>query len=81
MPRPRKQDKPAISAKEIYAAIDTTVLFNAVQSIIGQGGALMFGQTRDNSKLIITVYLDGDQDKEYCDDAKSAVDFLSQYQV
>lgn len=81
MPRPKKRELPAVSATDIFNSCDSTVVLNAIGSVLSQGGAVMLGQTRDNSKLILTVYLDGEQDKEYCDDVKQVVDFLGQYQV
>jgi hypothetical protein len=81
VPRIKKRDASGITASELFLSIDSVVLFNAVRQILSQGGAVMLGQTRDNSKLILTVYLDGEQDKEYCEDVQSVIDFLGQYQV
>lgn len=81
MPRIKKSSSPDVSASEIYSSVDAQLLSTAIQRILEQGGAVMLGQTRDNSKLIVTVYLDGEQDKEYCDSVKDVVEFIGQYQV
>lgn len=81
MPRIPRKNVPAITAAEIYKTADHTVISSAFLAILSQGGAVMIGQTRDNAKLILTVYLDGEQDKEYCDDVQQVVAFLGQYQV
>lgn len=81
MPRIKKRDASAITASELFHSLDSVVLFNATRAILGQGGAVMIGQTRDQSKLILTVYLDGEQDKEYCEDVQDVINFLGQYQV
>lgn len=76
---PRKKSE--TSAAMIWQEADPTVVGGAVAQILSQGGAAMFGQTRDNAKLIVTVYLDGDQEKEYCEDAKELEAFLGAYRV
>lgn len=81
MPRAKRPKETSITAAEVFAAVDGTVFANSVVNILKQGGAVMLGQTRDNAKLIVTVYLDGDQDKEYCEDAQEAIGFLAAYQV
>ncbi len=81
MPRIKKRDASDLTATEIFSEVDTTVLNNALRQILSQGGAVMLGQTRDQSKLILTVYLDGEQDKEYCESVKDVIEFLGQYQV
>lgn len=81
MPRIKKRDDSGVTARDIYLGIDTTLMINVLTRVLSEGGAVMFGQTRDNSKLIVTVYLDGEQDKEYCEDIKAAEAFLAQYQV
>lgn len=81
MPRVKKPQLPTTTADAIFDAVDKTVLYNAIAVILKQGGAIMLGQTRDNAKLIATVYLDGEQDKEYCDDARDVEQFIGQYQI
>ena len=81
MPRIKKRDASDITASELFHSLDSVVLYNATKAILSQGGAVMIGQTRDQSKLILTVYLDGEQDKEYCDDVQDVINFLGQYQV
>lgn len=81
MPRVKRQKVNDVTAAEIYKLLDITILSNSIASILSQGGAIMLGQTRDNSKLIVTVYLDGDNDKEYCEDVQQVIEFLGQYQV
>lgn len=73
--------KAETTAREIYEQSDALVITRAVSAVLSQGGAVMFGQTRDQEKLIVTVYLDGDQDKEYCDDPKDLEEFLGAYQI
>jgi hypothetical protein len=81
VPRIKKRDASSITASELFHSLDSVVLYNATKAILGQGGAVMIGQTRDQSKLILTVYLDGEQDKEYCEDVQDVINFLGQYQV
>lgn len=81
VPRVRKQLPSETNAAEIFQAIETTALVDAIANVLRQGGAVMLGQTRDNAKLITTVYLDGDQDKEYCEDAAEALKFFAEYRV
>lgn len=81
MPRVKRPKESTVSAADVLAAVDSTTLANSVTNIIRQGGAVMLGQTRDNTKLIVTVYLDGDSEKEYCEDVQEAVSFLASYQV
>lgn len=81
MPRVRKQLPPEGNASDIFQSIDSVALLDAIANILRQGGAVMLGQTRDNAKLITTVYLDGDQDKEYCEDAAEALKFFAEYRV
>lgn len=81
VPKRTKRESPTTTAADVLAATDSTTLANSVVNILKQGGAVMLGQTRDNSKLIITVYLDGESDKEYCEDVQEAISFLASYQV
>lgn len=81
MPRIPRKTQPSVTAAEIYKSADNLVISAAVQAVLSQGGAIMLGQTRDNAKLIVTVYLDGEQDKEYCDDVEQFIGFIGQYQV
>lgn len=81
MPRIKKREQNDQTAASIFEAVDKTIYVAAVRQILSQGGAVMLGQTRDNEKLIVTVYLDGDQDKEYCEDARAVEEFIGQYQV
>lgn len=81
MPRVKRPKSSDVTAKDVYELSDAVLVNNAIKSILAQGGAIMLGQTRDNSKLIVTVYLDGEQDKEYCEDVQQVADFLGQYQV
>lgn len=81
VPRIKKREQSGLTAKDIFVATDKTMLNNAIEAILSQGGAVMLGQTRDNEKLIVTVYLDGDNDKEYCEDARDVENFVGQYQV
>lgn len=69
------------TADGIMTLVDGTLLQAAICQILTQGGAVMFGQTRDQEKLIITVYLDGDQEKEYAEGADEAEKFLALYKV
>lgn len=58
------------TAALIMVATDESKLRHAIAEVLSQGGAIMFGQTRDNEKLIVTTYIDGDKDAEYCEDAE-----------
>lgn len=76
-----KKAKADTTARDIFENADSLVIGRAVSAVLSQGGAVMFGQTRDQEKLIVTVYLDGDQEKEYCSDPGELVDFLGTYQI
>lgn len=71
-----KRKKDETTAALIAQAMPHEALHKAITEVLVKGGAVMVGQTRDNAKLILTVYLDGDKEVEYCDDAQDAIDFL-----
>lgn len=60
--------KPSLTAAGILLQCDPVTICSGIEAVMTQGGAVMLGQTRDQGKLIVTVYLEGDRTVEYCDD-------------
>lgn len=70
MPRKKSQ----YTAAQLILAVDATALKAAIAAVLSKEGGIMFGQTRDGSKVIVTTYLDGDKEQEYCDDPDEVVE-------
>lgn len=77
----RAKEGSHVSASEIMANIDVGILCSVTAQVLVDGGAVMFGQTRDKEKLIVTVYMDGERNVEYCSDAAEAEAFLASWRV
>ena len=59
--------KIVITAAGLVHGLDPLTMQRGIEAVLTQGGAVMLGQTRDQAKLIVTTYLDGDKEVEYLD--------------
>lgn len=57
-------------------AQDVRVLGGAVQAVVGDGGAIMFGMTSDGGALVVTLYEGDDRKKEYLHGHEEIEQFL-----
>lgn len=57
------------TAADVFDAADLAQLSGYISRTLHKGGAVMIGQTRNQDTLIVTTYLDGDQDKSYYETA------------
>jgi len=63
-----RSKKVSLTAAGIIHQVDAEILRKGIEAVYTQGGAVMLGQTRDQAKVIVTVYIDGDKEVEYCDE-------------
>lgn len=76
-----KRAKSETTASGVWAGCDIVAVSTSVAAILDRGGAVMFGQTRDQARLIVTVYENGERDVEYVDNPDSLMAFLATYNV
>lgn len=67
------------SAGAIVALCNPLTLTQVVAEMLTDGCAVMFGQTRDGAKLIVTIYDGDDREKEYIEDVEELESFLNGY--
>lgn len=71
----KRQGQTAVS---LFDLADGPQVLAGISAILRLGGAVMFGQTRDGMKLIVTAYLNGDKEQEYCEDPSDVVSALAE---